>query len=60
MPAVAAETPEKPKKPAMIEITKKIRAHFSMTWSCDAVCVSGARQVPSRVVLELPMTHRVR
>jgi hypothetical protein len=27
---VAAATPEKPKKPAMIETTKKNRAHFSM------------------------------
>ena len=30
MPAVAAERPLNPKKPATIEITKKIRAHLSM------------------------------
>lgn len=30
MPAVAAETPEKPKKPATSYTTKKIIAHFSM------------------------------
>ena len=30
MPAVAAERPEKPKKPATREITKKISAHFSI------------------------------
>jgi hypothetical protein len=30
MPAVAAEIPVKPRKPVMIEITKKMRAHLSM------------------------------
>jgi hypothetical protein len=30
MPEAAAEMPVKPKTPAMIEITKNIRAHFSM------------------------------
>jgi len=29
--AVAADTPEKPKKPAISEITKNIKAHFNMT-----------------------------
>lgn len=28
--AVAAEMPEKPKKPATIEITRNIKAHFNM------------------------------
>lgn len=27
---VAADTPEKPKNPATIEITRKIKAHFSI------------------------------
>jgi hypothetical protein len=30
IPAVAADTPENPKKPATIEIKKKISAHFSI------------------------------
>ena len=32
IPAVAAERPEKPKKPATREITKKISAHFSIAF----------------------------
>lgn len=31
IPAVAAETPEKPKKPATREIKKKIKAHFNIS-----------------------------
>lgn len=30
MPAVAEETPEKPKNPATTEITAAIKAHFNM------------------------------
>jgi len=35
--AVAADTPENPKKPATSEITKNIRAHFNMTWSFGSI-----------------------
>jgi hypothetical protein len=38
IPAVAAERPEKPKKPATMEITKKISAHFN-TYSSLSLAV---------------------
>ena len=41
IPAVAAERPEKPKSPAINEITKKISAHFNIVFSPHGGLPSG-------------------
>lgn len=48
--AVAAETPEKPRNPATIEMTRKMRAHFSMALSSDL----GSENAISPKMFQMP------
>src|SRR5690606_27003502 len=45
--ALAAETPEKPRKPATSEMTKKIRAHLSIMASPFLKRRAGGQNVPA-------------